>query len=80
MEQSIAHYRDPNAPHHLNTASIAAFKRDKEIVALNKEITKLIKQIRGQPNSYKDLAKVRTGLYSKKAKKLKAKEAEFVTQ
>ncbi|KAF4171743.1 hypothetical protein CNMCM8694_002087 [Aspergillus lentulus] len=71
---------DYDAPHHLNAAGIAAFERDEEIVALNEEIAKLIKQIRGQPDSHKDLVKVRTGLYSKKAKRLEAKRAEFIMQ
>lgn len=80
MEQSMAHHRDPNAPRHLNAAGFAAFEADEEIIALNKEIAKLTNQIGGQPDFHKDLAKVRTGLYSKKAKRLEAKRAEFVTQ
>lgn len=73
MEQSMAHHQDPNTPRHLNAAGLAAFERDEEIIALNQEIAKLTKQIRGQPDSHKDLVKVRTSLYSKKAKKLEAK-------
>ena len=55
MEESMAHYQDSNTPWHLNAAKLAEFKHNDETMALNEKIAELTKQIRGQPEAYKDL-------------------------
>lgn len=80
MEQSMAHHCDPNIPRHLNAAGLADFKRDEEIIALNKKIAELTKQIKSQSESHKGLVLERNQLYNRKAKKLRKKRAEFVIQ
>lgn len=80
MEQSMAHHQDLNIPRQLNAAGLADFEHDEEIIALNKKIAELMKQIRGQLGSHEGLVLERNQLYNKKAKKLRKKRAEFVSQ
>jgi hypothetical protein len=80
MEQSMAHHRDPNVPLHLDAASLIEFEHDEEIIALNKSISELTDQIGGEPDIHKSLAAERSRLYTKKAKRLRAKRAEFIKQ
>lgn len=80
MEQSMAHHRDPNVPRHLNAARLAEFEHNDEIIVLNEKIAELTKQIGGQPETHKDLFLERNLLYSRKARKLRKKHAEFVKQ
>ena len=69
----MAHHQDPNIPQRLNAAGLANFKCDKEIIALNKKIAELTKQIGGHPESHKGLVLERCRLYSGNAKKLEKK-------
>ncbi|KAH2457205.1 hypothetical protein KXW63_002869 [Aspergillus fumigatus] len=80
MEQSMAHHRDPNVPLHLDAASLIELEHDEEIIALNRRISELTDQIGGEPDLHKSLAAERSRLYTKKAKKLRAKRAEFIEQ
>ncbi|KAI9040418.1 uncharacterized protein KD926_008241 [Aspergillus affinis] len=80
MEQSMAHHRDPNAPQHIDAAALAEFESDDEILALNKQIAALTKQIAGRPTVHRDLDLERRRLYSRKAKKLEAKRSAFIAQ
>ncbi|BCR86530.1 uncharacterized protein ACHE_30517S [Aspergillus chevalieri] len=80
LEQNMAHHRDPNVPRHLNAAGLAEFEQDDEIRALNEKIAELGKRIGGQFETHKDLVLERNQLYSRKAKRLRKKRAEFVKQ
>ncbi|KAF4155474.1 hypothetical protein CNMCM6069_007995 [Aspergillus lentulus] len=80
MEQSMAHHRDPNVPLHLDAAAIIEFEHDEEVVALNRRISELTDQIGGEPDLHKSLAAERSRLYTKKARKLRAKRDAFVAQ
>lgn len=80
MEQSMAHHRDPNVPRHLNAAKLVEFEHDDETMALNEKIAELTKQIGGQPETHKGLVLERNLLYSRKARKLREKHAEFAKQ
>ncbi|GFG18462.1 conserved hypothetical protein, partial [Aspergillus udagawae] len=80
MEQSMAHHRDLNVPLHLDAAAIIEFEHDEEVVALNRRISELTDQIGGEPDLHKSLAAERSRLYTKKARKLRAKRDAFIAQ
>lgn len=80
MEQSMAHHRDPNVPLRLDAATLSEFEHDEEIVGLNTRIADLTRRIAGQPSIHKSLAEERSRLYTQKAKKLRAKRSEYISQ
>jgi hypothetical protein len=80
MEQSMAHHRDPNVPLRLDAATLFEFEHDEEIVGLNARIADLSRRIPGQPSIHKSLAEGRSRLYTQKAKNLRAKRSEYISQ
>lgn len=80
MEQSMAHHRDPNVPLRLDAVTLHEFEHDEEILRLNTRIADLSRRIAGQPSIHKSLAEERARLYTQKAKKLRAKRSEYISQ
>lgn len=80
MEQSMAHHHDPNIPLHLDAVILHEFKHDEEILRLNIRIADLSQGIAGQPSIHKSLVEEWARLYTQKAKKLWAKQSEYISQ
>ncbi|KAH1736917.1 hypothetical protein KXV51_002696 [Aspergillus fumigatus] len=78
MEESMAHHRDTNVPQRLDAAAIAQIENDDEMKEIYHRIDEITQQIGGKPAEHKELAREREKLYTKAAKKRRAKKAEFI--
>lgn len=78
MEQSMAHHRDPNAPHQLDAAAITEFEEKTEIKDINEKIASLTAIFAGKPKLHEQLVIERAQLYNKKAKLMQIWKKEFV--
>ena len=78
MEQSMSHHRDSNVPLQLDSATIAQFATDDEIVEINQRIAHITQEIAGKLEENRDLVFERARLYNKKAKRLLAYKRDFI--
>ncbi|KAF4201971.1 hypothetical protein CNMCM8927_000885 [Aspergillus lentulus] len=78
MEESMAHHRDTNVPQRLDAAATSQVENDDEMKEIYHRIDEITQQIRGKPAEHKELAREREKLYTKAAKKRRAKKAEFI--
>lgn len=78
MEESMAHHRDTNVPQRLDAAATAQVDNDDEMEKIYQRIDEITQQIGGKPAEHKELALEREKLYTKAAKKRRAKKAEFI--
>ncbi|KAF7137127.1 hypothetical protein CNMCM5793_007191 [Aspergillus hiratsukae] len=78
MEESMAHHRDTNVPQRLDAAATAQVENDAEMKEIYCRIDDITQQIGGKPDEHENLALEREKLYTKAAKKRRAKKAEFI--